>query len=206
MTPLPDPSPESLAGRPPPRVTAKAGLDPDAVLVEGCRRSDPESLRGLMERHGARVLGLVQRIVKDHEAAEALTQETFLKVFRNIHRFKPGTKFGVWLLTIARNAAYDHLRRRKSRRLQPVDLAETPEPVDPEPGPAETVERRETEQAMRQALARLPAREREVVFLRIHEGLTWDAIAAALNIPEATARARMNRALARLRVSLGRLR
>ncbi len=174
----------------------------ESDLVKGCRGGDPEALRQLMEIHSGRVLRLLRNIVSDPLTAEGLAQEAFMKVFRGLDKFKVGTNLRVWILTITRNTAYDHLRREKKARLKPVDLSEVPEPVEPRPGPEADMAAMEETTRMRNALKTLPLKEREVVLLRVYESLTWDNIAAALSIPEATARARMNRALERLRARL----
>ncbi|MBN2490483.1 MAG: RNA polymerase sigma factor [Planctomycetes bacterium] len=161
-------------------------------------------MRALMQWHGGRVLGLLRSIVGDGQTAESLAQEAFFKAFRSMNRFRDGTNLRVWLLTIARNAALDHLRREKSARVIPVDIAEVPEPPEPREGPDRRLERQEESERARAAMERLPVGEREIVHLRIYEDMTWDAIAETLGIPEATARARMNRALERLRGTLGR--
>jgi len=186
------------------RTSIAAAAPDEATLVAGCRRRDPDSLRGLMQLHGGRVLGLLRNIVGDPQTAESLAQEAFFKAFRSMDKFKDGTNFRVWLFTIARNTALDHLRREKSARVTPVDLAEVPEPVEPRDGPVNDLEKQEQRERAREAVKRLPTGEREIVHLRIYEDLTWDAIAETLGIPEATARARMNRALERLRGALGR--
>lgn len=197
---------DRVAGKPPHDVSSFAEGEQDrteAALVERCRRGDPDSLKDLMKIHGKRVVGLLRNIVGDLQTAESLAQEAFFKAFRSMDRFKDGTNLKVWLFTIARNTALDHLRREKSSRVNPVDLNEVPEPVEPRDGPSAGLQKKEESERTREAIKTLPAGEREIVHLRIYEGLTWDAISDALAIPEATARARMNRALGRLRGVLG---
>jgi len=197
---------DRVAGKPPHDVLSFAEGTQDrreAALVEGCRRGDPDSLKDFMKIHGNRVVRLLRNIVGDVQTAESLAQEAFFKAFRSMDRFKDGTNLRVWLFTIARNTALDHLRREKSSRLNPVDLTEVPEPVEPRDGPSAGLQKKEESERTRAAIKALPAGEREIVHLRIYEGLTWDAISDALKIPEATARARMNRALGRLRGVLG---
>jgi RNA polymerase sigma-70 factor (ECF subfamily) len=118
-------------------------------------------------------------------------------------KFKDGTNLRVWLLTISKNTALDHLRKEKRSQIKPVDLADVPEPVESRVGPSAELMKKEEGTRVREALEELPERERDVVSLRIFETLTWDAISEVLGIPEATARARMNRALQRLRTAMG---
>ncbi len=152
-----------------------------------------------MALHGGPVSGLLRGIVMDAMAVDGLVQETFLKAFRGMDKFRDGTNLRVWLLTIARNAAYDQLRREKKEKLQPVDIAEVAEPAAPAVDPGEQLDADEARARVRAALESLPESERTIVHLRVYEGWTWDAIAADLAIPEATVRARMNRALQRMR-------
>jgi RNA polymerase sigma-70 factor (ECF subfamily) len=197
---------DRVAGKPPHDVPSCAEGSQDrreATLIEGCRRGDPDSLEDLMKIHGNRVVGLLFNIVGDVQTAESLAQEAFFKAFRSMDRFRDGTNLKVWLFTIARNTALDYLRRKKNTRVSPVDLAEVPEPVEPRDGPSAGLQKKEESERTREAIKALPAGEREIVHLRIYEGLTWDAISDALEVPEATARARMNRALGRLRGVLG---
>ena len=175
----------------------------DGALVAGCRKGDPDSLKKLMEFYSSRVVSLLRNIVGDPQTAEALAQEAFFKAFRSMDKFKDGTNLRVWLLTISKNTALDHLRKEKRSQVKAVDLAEVPEPVESRESPSVELMKKEEGIRVREALEELPQREREVVSLRIFETLTWDAISDALGIPEATARARMNRALQRLRTAMG---
>ena len=175
----------------------------DRILVAGCRKGDPDSLKKLMEIYGSRIVSLLRNIVSDPQTAEALAQEAFFKAFRSMDKFKDGTNLRVWLLTISKNTALDHLRKKKRSQIKAVDLAEVPEPVESRVGPTAELMKKEEGIRVREALEELPSRERDVVSLRVFETLTWDAISEVLGIPEATARARMNRALQRLRTAMG---
>ena len=148
-------------------------------------------------------MSLLRNIVSDPQTAEALAQEAFFKAFRSMDKFKDGTNLRVWLLTISKNTALDHLRKKKRSQIKAVDLAEVPEPVESRVGPSAELMKKEEGIRVREALEELPSRERDVVSLRVFETLTWDAISEVLGIPEATARARMNRALQRLRTAMG---
>jgi RNA polymerase sigma-70 factor (ECF subfamily) len=117
-------------------------------------------------------------------------------------RFKDGTSLKVWLHTIARNTALDHLRREKAARIDPVALAKVPEPIDPGEGPLEASSRREQSERAIDALWALSPPDREVVHMRIYQGMTWDSISETLGIAEATTRSRLSYALQRLRGAL----
>lgn len=197
------PKTNPVAGRTPRDVddpaTGPADDVSESAIVAGCRRGDADSLERLMALHGGPVRGLLRGIVTDAMAVDGLVQETFLKAFRGMDKFRDGTNLRVWLLTVARNAAYDQLRREKKEKLQPVDIAEVAEPVAPTDDPGERLDASEARARVRTALDALPESERTIVHLRVYEEWTWDAIAEHLAIPEATVRARMNRALQRMR-------
>jgi RNA polymerase sigma-70 factor, ECF subfamily len=142
------------------------------------------------------VHGYAMSLLGDRSAAEDVTALAFERLYRSrcrldLHR---GTPRG-WLFSIARNAALDELRRRRRRPQQ--DLREETLPdVAPADDALEQAERRAT---VRDALAALPLREREVVLLKFHGQLSNVELARALGISESNAGTRLFRALTRLR-------
>jgi RNA polymerase sigma-70 factor (ECF subfamily) len=133
-------------------------------------------------------------LLRDRSAAEEVTAAAFERAFRKQRSFDPrrGTQ-RAWLFGIARNAALDELRRRK----RSAEL--TAEPAGDEPAPegeAEAAERRAT---VRAALAGLDPRERELIALKFHAGLTNAEIADVLGVSASNAGTRVHRALTRLR-------
>lgn len=156
----------------------------------------------LMQTHSPAVLRLVRRLVPDRHAAESLAQDAFVKALTHLSRFRPGSDLRVWLRTIARNTAYDHLRRESKMQSTSLDADGVPEPVCRAPEPSETVANREEHARLHAAVRALPGGEREALVLRLFDGLTWDAIAEVAGIAEATSRARVDRALQRLRYAM----
>jgi RNA polymerase sigma-70 factor (ECF subfamily) len=142
------------------------------------------------------VHGYALSLVGERAAAEDVTALAFERLFRARRRLDPqrGTPRAL-LFTIARNAALDELRRRRRQPLATL-AAEELLAAPAVTGEAEDVERRES---VRQALAALPVREREVVLLKFHGQLSNAELAQALGISESNAGTRLSRALARLR-------
>ena len=87
----------------------------DAELVALAAGGDGQAYRTLVERHGRRLLGLAYRIVGNREDAEEVVQETFLRAYRHLDRFRPRVPVGNWLNRIAANRAVDVLRSRRRR-------------------------------------------------------------------------------------------
>lgn len=179
--------------------------DDDAGLVRRCLAGDERAYGLIVERYQARIFSLAWRMVRQREDAEDLTQETFVRMFRAAARYDPTRPFAAWLFTIASRLCIDHIRRR---RLPSVSLSMS-EPgsteerqmdiEDPGLGPDEITSRDEEERRTQDLIDSLPPHYRIVVMLRHQEDLSYDEIAAALEMPLGTVKARIHRARALLR-------
>ncbi len=182
-------------------------LGDTAELVLRAQRGELPAFNALVLRHQDQAYGLALRFLGSPQAAEDVTQEAFLRAYRNIARFR-GERFHAWLLTIVANAARDELRRARRRPQQSLDAAraddERPaiDPPDPGPLPEQTVLRGELRARLEQALRTLPDEWRVLVLLAdVHE-LAYEEIATAAGIPVGTVKSRLSRARARLRSEL----
>ena len=155
---------------------------------------DEAGFEDLFREAVADVHGYALSLLGDRAAAEDVTALAFERLFRARRRLdaRRGTPRAL-LFTIARNAALDELRRRRHR---PLGSAEELAAVPAAQAETEDVERRE---AVRQALAELPTRDREIVLLKFHGQLSNAELAQALGISESNAGTRLHRALAKLR-------
>ena len=169
----------------------------DRELVARMRVGDAEALRQVIERYQQRVFALVFGIVRDRHEVEDVAQEVFLKVFLRIHAFDGRSKFYTWLYRVAANAAKDHLKKR--RRRPSVALDEDAGIPDETDGPRERAVVEESRRMVRQAIAALPARYREVLALRELEGMSYNEIARILKLSIGTVESRLHRARARLK-------
>jgi len=140
--------------------------------------------------------GYVVSLVRDRAAAEDVTALAFERAYRRRRRFDPrkGTP-RQWLYAIARNAALDELRRRKRTASLLVDPAD-PDVAEPFAGEDDDADRRAT---VRAALAGLEPRDRELIALKFHAGLTNAEIAGVLGVSESNAGTRVHRAVTKLR-------
>lgn len=140
------------------------------------------------------VYAYVAGLLRDRSAAEDVTAAAFERAYRKRSRFDPrrGTP-RAWLFGIARNAALDELRRRGRH----AELAA--EPRDDAPGPDEAAEVSVRRAALRDALAELSPRDRELVALKFFAGLGNAEIAAMLDVSETNAGTRLHRTIQKLR-------
>lgn len=176
--------------------------DADARFLESLREGDAAAFDQLVATYANGIYALLHRLVDDAEEARDLTQETFLQAFRAIATFRGEASLRTWLYRIAVNQARNRRRWwRRRRRDETVSLdapGESGIPVaagDPE----QTALQREREQALHAALHALAEPFREVVVLRDIEGLSYEEIAATLEISLGTVKSRLARGRAELR-------
>lgn len=183
-----------------------AEVDPDLAAMEQARAGDNGAFEALVLRYQARIVNYASAMVHDAGAAEDVAQETFVRAWRGLGRFRGESTFKTWLYRIATNVARTHLDRRGRRaRIADRSLDDEAEPLQagdvPSPAPdAETsLVRRE---AIDRALSELPDELRQALVLRDVEGLDYKEIAGVTGAPIGTVESRIFRARRRLRTLL----
>jgi len=162
----------------------------------------PPSWEEIVREHSARVYRLAYRLTGNPHDAEDLTQETFVRVFRSLHTYTPGT-FEGWLHRITTNLFLDQARRRQRIRMDAMgDDDERYESTDGLATPERAFEHGNLDHDVQRALDDLPPEYRAAVVLCDIEGLSYEEIAVTLGIKIGTVRSRIHRARARLRESL----
>ena len=127
--------------------------------------------------------------------ADDLLQETFVKVYVNLHRYSPRFTFGQWLYTIARNTFIDHVRRRSDD----LSLEERFEaPASSAPTPEESVIRQQQRRQIELYLTQLPPRYRQLFELRFYDECSYEEIAEKLELPLGTVKTGIHRMRERL--------
>jgi RNA polymerase sigma-70 factor (ECF subfamily) len=175
-------------------------VDPDRDDAARLRRGDTTGLAGLMGRHQDHLFRYLLRLAGDDAVAEDLFQQAWIRVAERIGRYDAARPFAPWLYAVARNLALDHLRRRR-----PESLEEQPEPAAPQTEDADPFARAVALQQgsrLAAALSELAPLDREVLSLRFEEDLPLADLAQRLAVPLPTAKARLYRALGRLRERL----
>lgn len=173
--------------------------DSEWLLLERCRRGERKAFEELVSLYQRRVFGVAYGIVRNPNDALDLCQETFLRAFRSIGRFKGDSRLYTWLYRIAVNVSLDFVGRRK--RDSTVVFDETrqvePELSDEWPssagglGPVEELDRKELMQVMSGALEKLSPKHRAVLVLREVEELSYEEIAETLDINVGTVMSRL---------------
>ncbi len=170
---------------------------PDVELAELARLGDRLAFEALLQRHDQRMRGLSYRLLADRHGMDDALQEAYLKAYRGLHRFKPGSDFGTWLYRITYNACIDELRKRKR---SPGATTDPIDPISARPGPERVVTAEET---VREALATLPVSQRVAVVLVDGEGFDHREAAEILGVAPGTVASRLHRARAAVRRALG---
>jgi RNA polymerase sigma-70 factor (ECF subfamily) len=169
--------------------------DNEGDVVARCRQGDETAWRELVGRHTRRVFGIAYRFVGRVDEAEDLTQDIFVKVFQSLDRYRESDgAFSTWVGTVARNHAIDDYRRRREERARRID---DPAVMDRVPAGEESVlrslEREDQKQLVHRGLRALPVELREALVLCDLQGLSYDEVAATLQIPLGTVKSRINR-------------
>jgi RNA polymerase sigma-70 factor (ECF subfamily) len=179
-------------GRDPQKMTTTT----DAGLLAAAR-TDPHAFRELYERYATRVHGFHLARCRDDDTAHDLTAETFAQAWLSRTRFRDeaGGSAGPWLFAIARHVLLNSVRRRRLERsarerlglLDGIDRSPAPQPDE------------SWLEGIDEALAQLPAGQREAIELRVVDDLDYDGVAERLDTTPAAARVRVHRGLAALR-------
>ena len=178
----------------------------DEELVVAHNDGDEEAFPILLKRHLGSIYNFARRSGCDEHSAEDVSQDVFIKAWKNLPRFNAqSASFKTWLFHIARNTIIDFLRKKKHTALSRFDtddgtnmLEETM--VYDAPLPDEVFAQTQDAATIERALQELPYRAREVIMLRHFEDMTFDEIGQALGEPLNTVKSRHRRALASLRV------
>ena len=173
----------------------------DEELVERVREGDEQAMNVLVDRHHGVVFRTCAAILSDEDLAADASQNSFLKAFKAIDRFRGEAAFRTWLLAIAGNEARGLLRKIKRRRedtLEDVDVLRA-EGNDP----SEEVILRSEVARVRVVLAELPEKQKLSVSLRIIEGLSFREIGEIIDSTEGSARVNYHHGIRRLRELLG---
>jgi RNA polymerase sigma-70 factor (ECF subfamily) len=176
----------------------------DDILMQRTAAGDERAFQQLVARWERPVFAFLFSMLGSVEEAEDLAQDTFVKVYDQARRYRPAGRFRSWLLRIAGNRARSALRRRKILRWVSFDRT-SHDRAAPGDDPGRSLERRETAERVRDAVAELPERQRAAVVLKRFQGLSYREIAEVLDTTEAAVESLLQRASATLRQRLGPL-
>jgi len=171
---------------------SQVGGEISAEILEACRRGDRDAFRALYEAHKDRVYSIAYYYFHaDADAAGEVTQQVFLKLMREMARFRGASAFSTWLYRLVVNACVDRSRSRRRDAISedPVVL----ERIATHSSHEELFAQREVAESVRQAIAALPAKLRVAILLRYFEDLSYADMATALNCSIGTVASRLSR-------------
>lgn len=184
----------------------------DELLVERAKRGDVEAFEQLISQHERTVYNIAYRLTGNHEDANDVAQEAFLRAFSSLPDFRGDSSFATWLYRIVNNACLDELRRRKRQRVTSLDESVTLEDgelsrqiADTSDGPEEALERVEIQRAVQESIQSLDEEYRIVLVMRDIQGYSYNEIAEALGLNLGTVKSRINRARNALKEIFGNL-
>ena len=169
--------------------------DPDQPLVQAALGGDLQAFERLVERHRDVVFRVAARFAGSDDQAEDITQDTFLRAFHRLERYRGEAPFRTWLLTIAHNTSVTYVTQTGRRAAQPLDAIQEDIAVSvARGGPAEQLERRERLARLDTKIKGLSRGHRAVLVLRDIEGLSYEEIARVTDTPLGSVKARLHRA------------
>ncbi|MBA2278479.1 MAG: sigma-70 family RNA polymerase sigma factor [Chloroflexia bacterium] len=194
---------------PAPETGTERPEDDDERLMLAAQRGDLDAFNQLVERHQRTIFNVCLRLLRDVAMAEDATQDTFIRAWSAVDRFRGGL-VRPWLLRIATNRAYDLLRVRARRptsslefELDEVESSWSSHATQSEPPEAFAL-RTELSTALEHALAALPEDQRLTIILADVHGFAYDEVAAITDVAIGTVKSRVSRGRARLREQLQR--
>jgi RNA polymerase sigma-70 factor (ECF subfamily) len=167
--------------------------DDEREALQACRRGEREAFDLLVERYQRDVYRLCYRYLGNHEDANDMAQEAFLKAYRGLGSFRGESAFSTWLYRIAVNACLNFRAARKLGDELPEDLP------DRRPATSERLVEEEKQERVRAAVARLPEKQRATLILKVYHDLTHEEVAKILGSTVGTVKANLFHALGNLR-------
>lgn len=181
------------------------GMSPEEELsaVREAKDGDHAAYGRLVRAHQKRIYNLIYRFCPDHDTADELAQETFVKAYEKLHTFREEYRFGGWISTIASNLAINYLKRHKRQvSMQDYPIEEIVEDTNPSRNPSTALTDKEMMEKLNEEVENLPPEYRAAFVLRVYEDMSYEEIAEKLNIEIGTVMSRLFRARARLKKAL----
>ena len=184
-------------------------LETDEALVSAFQAGDKAAFDKLVIRHQDNVFNLVYRFLGDYEESNDCAQETFIKVFKSVKKFKFESAFSTWLYRVAVNTCKNRLKSsafRWRKKTVPIQNPEgtgtgnpSPEIRDDSPSPLNGLERKERMRSIQKAINSLPEEQNRVVVLRDIQGLSYEEITVVTGLNLGTVKSRLARGRMELR-------
>ena len=186
----------------------------DSALVQQCQAGDPAALQRLIIKYKDRLYNVILRICRNPDDAAELTQDAFVKILENLHRFQQRSSFYTWAFRIAVNLTLNFCRRQTQRQIGSLDAEPAGNSEQAKaalrsyladssaPDPAAVLQNREQIELIVKAINNLDTDHRTIIILRDIEGMDYAQIAQVMDVELGTVKSRLARARANLRANL----
>lgn len=183
-------------------------IEPQEQMIQLAQEGDEQAYRALYSRYCRVIYTLAYQMLGNHTDADEVVQETFIRVFKNIHRLRNTSSFNSWLYQIATNLSIDLRKVRTKRRMLPLD--ESPDNISTfelatskwVKNPSQVLENKELLKQITLAVEELPAQQKAVIMLHEVEGLSKKMISEILKCSLVTVRTNLHHARKKLRRTL----
>lgn len=169
-------------------------------LILRAKEGSRDAFRLLVERHMKGAYDIAHHFLGDHEDAQDVAQEAFVRVHRSLDSFRGDAEFGTWLYRIVTNLSMNRIRQRKSRARVEVRTVEAA--GDLPDGAGAPIDRPDLAGHIEKALHELPTLQRAVVMLRHLNGLSTKEVSSILNCSEGTVKVHLHRGLKKMKRTL----
>ena len=167
----------------------------EKALVARCRQGEDEAWRELVDLFGQKIYSVAYHFTLKREDAEELAQEIFLKIFENLHRYDGSFPLTAWIASLSRNLCIDRYRRKKREKSFRFVTDDAVAPMlRSKDDPAADALKNERTKILFSALAEIPEDLAEILVLRDLDGLAYEEIGLALELPDGTVKSRLFRA------------
>ena len=183
-----------------------ASLRQEEILaMQRCRRGSREAFELFVRKYMREAYFIALGLVGNREDALDLSQEAFIRAYRNIKQLNPKRRFFPWFYQILKNLCFSHLRKRRVRRASSLDAADSPEVAAEDDcfAPDVVAGRNEIKDKLWKAIAKLDDKHREVIILRHFRNLSYEQISQNLFCNKGTVTSRLYYARRRLKELLG---
>jgi RNA polymerase sigma-70 factor (ECF subfamily) len=176
----------------------------DLILIDESLRGDDNSFKELLSRYLKLIYTITYQITGSEEESKDITQDTFVKVWKNLKKYNGKSSFKTWLISVARNTTIDFLRKKQSILFSNLDKDDDADNfkdslIDNQPLQDELFEIEENKTKVEKALLKISIEKRTIIILHIYEDLTFEEISKILNKSINTVKSQYRRALLELK-------
>lgn len=164
----------------------RRGIVDDKEIIKSILEGNKDAFEKILIKYDKKVYGFICKLIGDKHIAQDLTQETFLKAYRNLSSFDYNKNFITWLFTIAKNTSFNYLKSNEAKSFERID-----EEFIHDLTPEVVIENKENMKELYELIHNLPEKYRVLILLKYVEKLTAEDIGKVLNLPKGKVESRL---------------